>query len=114
MQGQVRQFIRECDVCQRYKYEGNASFGLLQPLLVPPIAWSQISMDFVEELPVSGGKNVIFVVVDRLTKYAHFMGLKHPYTAAIVAQTFVDNVFKLHALPSCIVSDRDPIFTSKF
>ena len=69
-------------------------------------------MDFIEGLPLSSRKSVIFVVVDRLTKYSHFMGLKHPYTATVVAQVFVDNVFKLYGLLGVIVSDRDPIFTS--
>ena len=68
-------------------------------------------MNFIEGLPQSHGKEVIFVVVDHLTKYAPFMALSHPYTDAKVAQLFMDNVFKLHGLPNTIVS---PIFTSKF
>ena len=85
MQPQVRRFINECDICQRFKYENVATPGLLQPLPIPDFAWSQITMDFIDGLPISRGKDVVFMVVDRLTKYAHFMALKHPYTAVIVA-----------------------------
>ena len=69
-------------------------------------------MDFIEGLPKSYGKDVIMVVVDRLTKYAHFMALKHPYSAVVVAQLFLDNVYKLHGMPASIISDQDSIFIS--
>jgi hypothetical protein len=71
-------------------------------------------MDFIEGLPMSDHANVILVVVDRLTKYAHFLPLKHPYTAATVAKVYLDNIVKLHGVPLSIISDRDKIFTSAF
>lgn len=65
-------------------------------------------------LPKSHLKSVVFMVVDRLTKYTHFMPLCHPYAAAKVANLYLHFVFKLHNMPSTIVSGRDPIFTSLF
>lgn len=75
----VQHYISERTVCQRFKGENVHTLGLLQPLPIPERVWSDISMDFIEGLPRSHGKSTIFVVVDRLTKYAHFMALSHPY-----------------------------------
>jgi hypothetical protein len=71
-------------------------------------------MDFIVGLPKSNGMSVIFVVIDRMTKYAHFFPLSHPYSAAKVASVFMDNIVKLHGWPSEIISDRDSIFMSSF
>jgi hypothetical protein len=71
-------------------------------------------MDFIEGLPPSQGTMVILVVVDRFSKYGHFLPLSHPYTASTVATLFFTNIFKLHGMPQTIVSDHDPIFTNTF
>jgi hypothetical protein len=82
--------------------------------MIPPAIWKDISMDFIVGLPKSRNKSVIMVVVDCLSKYAHFCALKHPFIASIVAQLFMDEVFKLHGMPHSIVFDHDPTFTSNF
>ena len=71
-------------------------------------------MDFITGLPKSGNKSVIMVIVDKISKYAHFYALPHPFTPALVDQSFMDQIFKLHGMPTSIVSDRDPIFTCRF
>ena len=94
------------DTCQRNKGETTPLPGLLEPLPIPTRIWIDISMDFIEGLPKSGGKTMILVLVDRLSKYIHFCALSHPYTASSVAQIFLDQIFRLHGMPSSIVSDR--------
>jgi hypothetical protein len=113
MKAFIQDKIANCPICQISKTEKVPYPGLLNPLQIPATKWSEISMDFIEGLPTSNGKNVILVVVDRLTKFAHFLPLSHPYTVHKVATLFLDNIFKLHGLPKVIVSDRDRIFTSK-
>jgi hypothetical protein len=103
----------QCSICQRAKTEGVPYPGLLQPLKIPSGAWEVVTMDFVDGLPRSVGFNCIMVVVDKFSRYAHFVPLSHPYTALSVATAYMKEIFKLHSLPRAIVSDRDPIFTSK-
>jgi hypothetical protein len=114
MKQDVASYIRQCSICQHAKHSLQHPAGLLQPLPIPAGVWRDLSMDFIEGLPKSEGHSVILVVVDRLTKFAHFIPVKHPYNAATVAQLFMDNVVKLHGLPNSIVSDKDTIFISHF
>ena len=106
--------MKECDTYQKLKHETCFPAGLLQPLPIPEKPWLDVSMDFVESLPKSHLKSVVFVAVDRLTKYTHFMAFSHPYTATEVANLNLHYVFKLHGMPLTIISDRDPVFTTHF
>jgi hypothetical protein len=110
----VQRFVAECVVCQQNKVETIKTPSLLQPLSIPSQRWEEVSMDFITGLPKSEGKSVIMVIVDRLTKYAHFCALSHPFKASTVATAFMETVQKLHGSPKIIVSDRDPIFTGHF
>ncbi|KAF0893768.1 hypothetical protein E2562_029664 [Oryza meyeriana var. granulata] len=84
------------------------------PLPVPQAVWTDIGLDFVEALPRVGGKSVILTVVDRFSKYCHFIALAHPYSAESVARAFFTDIVRLHGVPQSMVSDRDPVFTSTF
>jgi hypothetical protein len=114
LKNDVQRFLAECLVCQQNKVETIKTPGLLQPLSIPSQCWEEVSMDFITGLPKSKGKTVIMVIVDRLTKYAHFCALFHPFKASKVATAFMETVQKLHGSPKIIVSDRDPIFTGHF
>ena len=114
MKQDVRNFVAKCDVCQHNKGETVKSPGTLQPLLIPPAIWRDISMDFITDLPKLRIKSVIMVVVYHLSKYAHLCALQHPFTTSIVERLFMDQVFKLHGMSHSIVSDRDPTFTRNF
>jgi hypothetical protein len=110
----VREFVQRCEVCQHNKTKHLHPTGLLQPLPIPHQVWSDIAMYFIEALPKVGGKSVILTVVDRFSKMAHFTLLSHPYAASSVAMAFFDGVAHLHGLPCSIISDCDPILTSRF
>ncbi|WVZ14456.1 hypothetical protein V8G54_012022 [Vigna mungo] len=114
MKRDIKEFVMQCAVCQCNKTETLAPAVLLQPLPIPTQVWSDISMDFIGGLPKVQGKDTILVVVDRLTKYAHFLALAHPFTAVQVADLFIKEVVKLHGFPSTIVSDCEKLFLSTF
>jgi hypothetical protein len=107
----VRDWVRACTACQQNKTVALHPSGLLQPLDVPSQVWTDISMDFIGGLPKVHDKSMILTVVDRFSKYVHFITLGHHYTATSVARSFFEGIVCLHGFPSSIISDRDPVFT---
>jgi hypothetical protein len=83
----------------RPKPECSLPAGLLHPLPVPSAPWEVAMMDFIDSLPLSQHYNCLMVIVDKFSKYAHFVPLCHPYTASKVVEVFVDNIYRLHGLP---------------
>ncbi|KAL0539868.1 hypothetical protein IC582_024089 [Cucumis melo] len=115
MKREVAEFVSRCLVCQQVKAPREKPAGLLQPLSIPEWKWENVSMDFITGLPRTlRGFTVIWVVVDRLTKSAHFVPGKSTYTASKWAQLYMSEIVRLHGVPVSIVSDRDARFTSKF
>lgn len=114
MHKDVKEFVQQCLTCQQAKSGTMLPSRLLQPLPIPMQIWEDLAMDFIIGLPPSNGFTVILVVIDRLSKYAHFFTLKSDYNSKQVAEVFVKNIVKLHGFPKSIVSDRDKAFTSQF
>ena len=110
----VNDYVRSCTICQQAKAPRHARFGLLSPLQVPYAASASTSVDFITQLPNSAGYTQIIGVVDRFTKMAHFIGLQENATAKEVAEAFLNEVGKLHGLPSEIISDMDAKFAGEF
>ena len=111
----IKDFVASCEICQRFKSGNKLPAGLLQPLPIPSHNWDQIAMDFIVQLPkTKAGWDAIVVFVDRLSKQAHFAPTKTTATAPEIAEIFLNQVFRLHGMPSTIVSDRDAKFTSNF
>ena len=110
----INDYVRSCDECQHNKAPRHARYGLLQPVQIPFAAWTSISTDFITHLPESQGHTQIMVVVDPFTKMAHFIGLNENASAKDVAATFLREVWKLHGLPTKIISDMDAKFSGEF
>jgi hypothetical protein len=110
----VIKHVKECTTCQENKDEQTHPAGLLQPLPIPEHKWESISMDFITCFPQAHGKDCIFMVVDRLTKFAHFFSIATDFSTTQVAKLFFREVFRLHSLPKTIISDRDNKFMSTF
>jgi len=105
---EVKQYVEGYDACQRNKNHTEQPAGKLMPNSIPEKPWTHILADFITKLPLAQGYNSILVVVDRLTKMAHFILTTEKTSAKGLARLFKNNVWKLHGLPESIISDRGP------
>ena len=110
----VTEFVTKCMVCQRVKAEHQVPSGLLQPIRISEWKWDRITMDFVVGLPSTGRKHdSVSVVVNRLTKSAHFLPMRTDYSLDKLAEMYIKEIVRLHRIPVSIILDRDPRFTSR-
>ena len=115
MKREVAEYVSKCFICQQVKAERQKPSGLLQPLPIPEWKWERITMDFVFKLPPTVQRHDgIWVVVDRLTKSAHFLPIREKFSPQKLAELFMNHIVSLHGVPMSIISDRDPRFTSRF
>ncbi|CAN6707754.1 unnamed protein product [Malus baccata var. baccata] len=115
MKREIAEYVSRCIVCQQVKTERNKPFGWMQPLPILQWKWENITMDFVYKLPrTQNGFDGVWVVVDRLTKSAHFIPVREKCPLNKLAKLFITKIVKYHGVPVNIISDRDPRFTSKF
>ncbi|WVZ58913.1 hypothetical protein U9M48_009132 [Paspalum notatum var. saurae] len=115
MKREIAKYVSECDVCQRVKADHLKPAGMLQPLAVPSWKWEDIHMDFIVGLPrTQKGYDSIWVIIDRLTKSAHFIPVKTIYHAKTYAELYIARIVSLHGVPRSITSDRGSLFVSRF
>ena len=115
MKRDVTEYVSRCLTCQQVKAEHQVPTGLLNPLPIPQWKWDNITMDFVSGFPLTQQKHdSVWVIIDRLTKSAHFIPVRIDYSMDRLAELYVDEIVRLHGVPLSIVSDRDPRFTSRF
>jgi len=110
----IARYIWNCNTYTRIKPVRYAPYGLLKPLQVPLQKWSSVSLDLVIGLSKSNGYNILLVVVDRLSKMAHYIPTTMDVNSKQVARLFFDNIFRLHEIPDSIVSDHRTQFASEF
>ena len=110
----IGQYISTCDLCLRTKLIRQALVGELHPLWIPDSRWDMLSVDFVMELPLSSGHDTMMTVVDLVSKWAHFIPMHTTVTVKGAAQLFLHQVWKLHGLPKCVVSNHGPQFVACF
>jgi hypothetical protein len=115
MKRDIMKYVERCLQCQKIKAVRQKSAGLLHPLPIPKWKWEDIAMDYVIGFPrTAKGNNSIWVIVDRLTKSAHFIPIKNTYSMDQMASTYIREIIRLHGTPVTITSDRDPRFVSRF
>ena len=115
MKRDIVDYVSRCLECQQVKAVRQRPTGLIQPLPISKWKWEDIMMDYVIGFPRSNrGKNAIWVIVDRLTKSAHFIPIKNMYSMDRMASTYIQEIIRLHGTPVSITSDRDPRFVSRF
>jgi hypothetical protein len=104
----VAAHVAMCDVCQRVKAEHQRPTGLLHPLKIPGWKWKEIGMDFITGLPrTSKGYDSIWVIVDRLTKVAHFIPVKTTYKGSQLVELYMSRIMSLHGVSKKIVLEKD-------
>jgi hypothetical protein len=101
------EYVALCDTCQRVKAEDQRPAILLQPLKIPEWRWKEIGMNFIVGLPrTQAGYDSIWVIVDHLTKVAHFIPVKTTYSGVKLVELYMSKIVCLHGVPKKIVSDR--------
>ncbi|KAJ9541114.1 hypothetical protein OSB04_027620 [Centaurea solstitialis] len=115
MKKDIAYFVERCVTCLQVKIEHQRPYGKLQQLPIPEWTWKHVTMDFVTKLPrTPKGYDTIWVIVDRLSKSAHFLPMKETYSMERLARLYIAEIVRLHGTPVSIVSDRDARFTSTF